>query len=172
VTEIDSNEKIKFDNTGVADVKKDLGEKLIVYSKWFTEERIENKIIPKSKKVDIIDEQLKDQLIETLNEENSKLKMQIESRISKFKSLEEENSSIRGDMQKIIDEKKILVEEKERIFESHKDEIEDLKYRHKLSELSVSKLQEMCVGMGIEEKDYITEKQKKPLIEMIIKASK
>lgn len=166
------NEEVTFDNTGCAEVEKELGEKMVSYSTMFSEERIKlAEPAKKLSKVDEAEEGMKDLIISELQFKIEKLSKMDEARKSKYGLLEAENKSIRDEMEKVALDRDKLIEDQANIDNAHKKEVELLNNKFELSLLEVDELKNTCKELGLEEKDYAKKKTKQPLIDLILKAA-
>lgn len=165
------NEEVTFDKTGCAEVEDNLGQEMIDYSYMFNAERVKFVEANTPPKVNKVEEGLKDEEIERLSLKIEKLLKQDEARKTKHSLLEAENGDIRKDMQKVIYERDQLKEVQVNIDNAHEKENEVWKNKFELALLEIDELKNTCKEMGLEEKDYAKKKNKKLLIDLIIKAT-
>lgn len=162
------NEKVKFDSTGCAEVSDEIGKKIVSYSNWYSEQRPKLERI-KPKEV-VLEEKMKEQESEILQQEIAKLKKMNDSRKEKSDTLTREIDDVRQVMGEVTKERDILKSRLAEVEEVHKKNIEELEYKFELALLEVDELKATCSKLGIPEADYSKKKSKKVIIDLILKA--
>ncbi len=171
------NQEVTFDRVGCAEVEESFGKEVIKYAPdWYSKDKKELK-----KEVKAVDEdsQMKDVLIEELQEKIAKLRKMDEGRVSAFNEKESEKRQIREEMGKVVVERDALKTELEGKEEVWKKEKEQLDYKYELAFLSTEELLDTCYKLEIDTKTCVKKGKKdeeptidkKGLIELIIKAA-
>jgi hypothetical protein len=163
-----ANEIIKFDKLGIAEVSEEVGEKVISYSKWYSDKPFD------------FSKELKEAEIKNENKvENegviAELKLQIqdykklnEERVSEINRLKTELADIVKTLGNEVELRKSFEEKLQNFEKQAEKNLEVQEFRLKLSEQTLEELKETCAKLEIEEEKYIRLRKEEKIVEVIM----
>lgn len=163
-----ANEIVKFDQLGVAEVSKEIGEKVIAYSKWYSDEPFdfsENLKQAEEKNEKKVEDEGRVAELKMLIEDYKKLD---EARVGEINRLKNELADFVKALGGEVELRKELELKLESFEKQAEKNTEVQEFKAKLGEQTLEELKETCAKLEIEEEKYIRLRKEEKIVEVIM----
>ena len=163
-----ANEIIKFDKLGIAEVSEEVGEKVIKYSAWYSDNPFD---FSKELKEAEANNEKKVENEGQITEFKIKLedcKKLDEARVGEINRLKNELADFVKALEKEVELRKSLEQKLENFEKQAEKNLEVQEFRLKLSEQTLEELKETCAKLEIEEEKYIRLRKEEKIVEVIM----